>query len=237
MLDVVDGGIDISPNTSDMHDSDLDSCEVDTVVIDFEDQGSKSFEIQGQEQKKLFNSDEMAQSDQIRKDSADGNTKKIKLSTSPFSSTIYIQEVQTLPNLTTYLSTLDNIAVIPFSNLKGRGTNINSVVVKTPKKAKSYNWTALQDEQLTRAVEKYGLNNWAAVANEIEGRSIVECRNRYSKTAPPNHLDKFSFLEEKIIMNLFKEFGNRYDLIAQRLFHRTEAQVRRFLKDTKLIPE
>lgn len=61
-----------------------------------------------------------------------------------------------------------------------------------PKKPRSTytRWTEAEDKLLRAAVKKYGHSNWEACSKEIQGRSNIQCRNRWirhleHKPVPP----------------------------------------------------
>ncbi|KAG1147109.1 hypothetical protein G6F37_002872 [Rhizopus arrhizus] len=46
-------------------------------------------------------------------------------------------------------------------------------------------WTEEEDEKLRRAVKKNGSSNWEACAKELEGRTNIQCRNRWIRYLEP----------------------------------------------------
>ncbi|CAO3685391.1 unnamed protein product [Rhizopus microsporus] len=40
-------------------------------------------------------------------------------------------------------------------------------------------WTEEEDDKLRKAVQKYGPSNWEACARDLEGRTNIQCRNRW----------------------------------------------------------
>lgn len=46
-------------------------------------------------------------------------------------------------------------------------------------------WTAQDDEQLAKAVHRFGTNSWQEVANSLEAKSNSQCYHRWMKTLSP----------------------------------------------------
>ena len=46
-------------------------------------------------------------------------------------------------------------------------------------------WTPTEDEQLTRAVQRYNSKNWKKIAECLDGRTDVQCLHRWQKVLNP----------------------------------------------------
>ena len=57
--------------------------------------------------------------------------------------------------------------------------------VETAKRGITKKWTEEQDAALKSAVEKYEGKNWKAIASEVEGRTHVQCLQRWKKVIRP----------------------------------------------------
>ena len=90
---------------------------------------------------------------------------------------------------------------------------------------KKGHWTEEEDELLRTWKNK--CSNWAEMAEHIPGRTPKQCRERWC-----NHIDptirKGNWTEEEdtIILNLQKQWGNRWSNIAQQLPGRSENAVK-----------
>ena len=71
------------------------------------------------------------------------------------------------------------------------------------------------------------MKNWTIIANEIDGRTAKQCRERWC-----NHLDpsiikgKWTEEEDALIVQSQKKMGNKWQKISKMLLGRTETAVK-----------
>ena len=88
-------------------------------------------------------------------------------------------------------------------------------------------WTPEEDEELKQAVRKYGKNDWNRVAECVPTRTRKQCRERYV-----HHLDesivksKWTEEEDKIIMRLQSQIGNKWCEISEHLVGRAPNSIK-----------
>jgi len=94
-------------------------------------------------------------------------------------------------------------------------------------------WTAEEDEKLLSLYQHWGKDgsalykNWGALSNHMEGRSSKQCRERYNYYLSPcvNRSD-FSSEEDKKLLEIHNEIGNKWAEIANQMVGRTDALVK-----------
>jgi len=47
-------------------------------------------------------------------------------------------------------------------------------------------WTLDEDKTLIGAMKGHGISSWTAIAAEVPGRSVGQCRNRWNNSLAPN---------------------------------------------------
>ncbi|XP_059633886.1 transcription factor DUO1 [Cornus florida] len=92
-------------------------------------------------------------------------------------------------------------------------------------------WKAEEDEVLINHVKKYGPRDWSSIRSKgLLQRTGKSCRLRWVNKLRPNLKNgvKFSAEEERIVIELQAEFGNKWARIATYLPGRTDNDVKNF---------
>ncbi|BAT96793.1 hypothetical protein LR48_Vigan11g169500 [Vigna angularis] len=92
-------------------------------------------------------------------------------------------------------------------------------------------WKAEEDEVLLNHVKKYGPRDWSSIRSKgLLQRTGKSCRLRWVNKLRPNLKNgcKFSLEEERIVIELQAQFGNRWAKIASFLSGRTDNDVKNF---------
>ncbi|XP_028775896.1 transcription factor DUO1-like [Neltuma alba] len=92
-------------------------------------------------------------------------------------------------------------------------------------------WKAEEDEVLLSHVNKYGPRDWSSIRSKgLLQRTGKSCRLRWVNKLRPNLKSgcKFSLEEERVVIELQAQFGNRWAKIASYLPGRTDNDVKNF---------
>ncbi|CAK7347803.1 unnamed protein product [Dovyalis caffra] len=92
-------------------------------------------------------------------------------------------------------------------------------------------WKVEEDEVLINHVKKYGPRDWSSIRSKgLLQRTGKSCRLRWVNKLRPNLKNgcKFSAEEEKVVIDLQAEFGNKWARIATYLPGRTDNDVKNF---------
>jgi hypothetical protein len=75
-----------------------------------------------------------------------------------------------------------------------------------------------EDEQMVELVQKYGTKKWSAIAKELPGRLGKQCRERwYNHLDPDINKDAWTAEEDRMVLELRQQLGNRWAEIARRM--------------------
>ncbi|CAM8935479.1 unnamed protein product [Rhodiola kirilowii] len=97
-------------------------------------------------------------------------------------------------------------------------------------------WKAEEDEVLINHVNKYGPRDWSSIRSKgLLRRTGKSCRLRWVNKLRPNLKNgcKFSLEEERIVIELQEQFGNKWARIATYLPGRTDNDVKNFWSSRK----
>src|SRR3990167_2032479 len=88
-------------------------------------------------------------------------------------------------------------------------------------------WTPDEDKALTLAVKAYGSKSWIKVQQHVQGRTDVQCRERWVNILNPNlNVGAWTTEEDKKLDEAVQIYGmGKWSQIAQLLAPRTDNQV------------
>ena len=86
-------------------------------------------------------------------------------------------------------------------------------------------WTEDEDEQLIRAVAKYGERDWRMIAEYVTGRTPQQCRQRWFEALNPDLVKgKWTHQEDQKLLKAVRKFEGNWQLIADLVKSRTNKQ-------------
>ena len=88
-------------------------------------------------------------------------------------------------------------------------------------------WTPHEDDLLRKAVETCGTKNWSLISSMVPGRNGKQCRERWSGMLDPDLAkEDWSIEEDRLLIQLHGEFGNKWAKISEFLPGRSRISLR-----------
>lgn len=88
-------------------------------------------------------------------------------------------------------------------------------------------FTKEEDERLKQLVSLYDSPNWADISKYMVPRSPRQCRERYNNYLRPNLINgKWTKEEDKLLNDLFQQYGPKWSLISQSFKSRSPVNVK-----------
>nr|XP_043615720.1 transcription factor MYB98-like [Erigeron canadensis] len=95
-------------------------------------------------------------------------------------------------------------------------------------------WNPEEDRLLVQLVMQHGDRKWSLVAEKLPGRIAKQCRDRWQNHLRPDITkDAWSEEEDKLLIAIHKEVGNKWSEIARRLPGRSENTIKNHWNATK----
>ncbi|XP_030524961.2 uncharacterized protein LOC115737119 isoform X2 [Rhodamnia argentea] len=88
-------------------------------------------------------------------------------------------------------------------------------------------WTKEEDRFLIAAVQKFDGKNWKTIAERVPGKTDCQCLHRWQKVLNPGVIKgSWTKGEDDLLINLFKQYGCKWSLIAKNFPGRIGKQCR-----------
>ncbi|KAJ3122332.1 Myb-like DNA-binding domain protein [Physocladia obscura] len=89
-------------------------------------------------------------------------------------------------------------------------------------------FTKDEDNLLKEAVARFGIGSWAKIANAVQTRNDVQCRERYLDVLNPEIVTgPFSKEDDELLLKLIAKFGQKWSAIAAEFRTRTAKMCKR----------
>ena len=88
-------------------------------------------------------------------------------------------------------------------------------------------FTPEEDKRLEELVEEFGENSWEEITEQMEGRNVRQCKDRWTRYLSPNvNKSKWTPEEEKLLIKLVKDLNFRWVQISKHFKGRTDNQIK-----------
>lgn len=90
-------------------------------------------------------------------------------------------------------------------------------------KIKRNKWSFEEDLTLGVALKIYGNKKWSKIANHLNGRTDIQCRERFCNILDPNLEEvEWKSTEDIKLLSLYEKYGNKWSKIAKEFGNRTD---------------
>jgi len=90
-------------------------------------------------------------------------------------------------------------------------------------KIKRNKWSFEEDLTLGVALKIYGNKKWSKIANHLNGRTDIQCRERFCNILDPNLEEvEWKNAEDLKLLSLYERYGNKWSKIAKEFGNRTD---------------
>ena len=88
-------------------------------------------------------------------------------------------------------------------------------------------FTSDEDQRLKDLVHEYGENSWEEVAEQMPGRNVRQCKDRWTRYLSPSvNKSKWTNEEEKLLIKLVKDLNFKWVQISKHFKGRTDNQIK-----------
>ncbi|KAI3670077.1 hypothetical protein L6452_41687 [Arctium lappa] len=95
-------------------------------------------------------------------------------------------------------------------------------------------WNSEEDRLLVQLVKQHGDSKWSRIAEKLPGRIAKQCRDRWQNHLRPDITkDAWSEEEDRVLIAIHKEVGNKWSEIARRMPGRSENTIKNHWNATK----
>ncbi|KAJ9562495.1 hypothetical protein OSB04_007655 [Centaurea solstitialis] len=95
-------------------------------------------------------------------------------------------------------------------------------------------WNSQEDRLLVQLVKQHGDSKWSKIAEKLPGRIAKQCRDRWQNHLRPDITkDAWSEEEDRVLIAIHKEVGNKWSEIARRMPGRSENTIKNHWNATK----
>ena len=108
-------------------------------------------------------------------------------------------------------------------------------------KRTNHKFSSEEDLKLAKLVREYGENAWDDIANEMKGRNIRQCKDRWIYYLSPNiNNSPWTEDEDKRLLKLCKQLDYKWVKIAKHFYRRNDTQIKNrwnYLKKERNLPD
>ncbi|OHS94628.1 hypothetical protein TRFO_11014 [Tritrichomonas foetus] len=117
--------------------------------------------------------------------------------------------------------------MLPAAPIQMKNLSINSLPGQQKKKKARHKFTKEEDEKLLSLVKQYGKSCWNFVAQNMNGLTARQCRERYKDYLSPGIRNEvWTLEEEKLLQQKYSEYGPKWTTIAKFFDSRTDVNIK-----------